>query len=48
MKKEEECVTEMLTDGQIEPSDKPVVFTGRVGDEERRVHPVLCGLRQTQ
>ena len=23
MKKEEECVAEMLTDGQIEPSDSP-------------------------
>ena len=37
MKKEEDCVTEMLTGGQIE-------VTGGLGDEERRRYPVLRGL----
>ena len=42
MKKEEECVTDMLTGGQIELSDSPpVVFAGHTGDEERWGHPVL-------
>ena len=39
IKKEETCIAEMLTGGQIEPSD--LVRTGGVGDEERRWNPVL-------
>ena len=44
MKKEEACVTEMLTGGQIEASDSPLVVTGGLSDEERRRYPVLRGL----
>ena len=44
IKQEEACVEEMLTGGQIEPSEQPVVGTGGVGDEEGRRYSVLCGL----
>ena len=45
IKKEEACVTEMLTCGQIKPSDRQsVVGTGGVGDEAGRRNPILCGL----
>ena len=42
IKKEEECVAEMLTSGQIEPSDSPWSSPVVLITKKRWGHPVLC------
>ena len=44
IKQEEACVEEMLTSGQIEPSDSHMVSTSGISDEEGRWNSVLCGV----
>ena len=44
IKQEEASVEEMLTGGQIEPSDSPWSALGGVGNEKGRWDSVLCGL----
>ena len=44
MKKEEACVTEMLTSGQIEASDSPWSSPVVLVTKKERRYPVLRGL----
>ena len=48
MKKEEECFAEMMTSGQIEPSDSPWSSPVVLVTEKRWGHPVLCRLSTAQ